>query len=335
MKIVHTADWHIGATKKLLPEDYLQRQIGSISTLFEAAHALDGVLVVSGDVFHNKHVSEAERNAFLDTVESWDRKGVRSYFINGNHDIIDVHSTTLDSLAILSRRLTNTTVATLQPAIHTLDEGVTLLLFPPACRHDLDSAESMARVRTWTVKASKSKPLIVATHAQVAGAVSETGHVFTDGAKLGDKRVAYWALGDIHRFQQVAKNAYYPGNPVHHRWGEDAGPEKGYIVYDTEACTVEHVPIESRRLLTTTSTKGLNADDWYRLRTDKPPKVMPPNVLEVVPADRAGKLVELATRLDALTGTEDPLEGLADILADSGLSEDQVRQGLKLARSAL
>lgn len=335
MKIVHTADWHIGATKKLLPEDYLQRQIDAIGTLFEAAHALDGVLVVSGDVFHNKHVTEAERNALLDTVESWDRKGVRSYFINGNHDIIDTQSTTLDSLAILSRRLTNTTVATLQPMLCTLDGGVTLLLFPPACRHDLDTSESMARVREWTVKAPKGKPLIVATHAQVAGAVSETGHVFTDGAKLGDKRVSYWALGDIHRFQKIAKNAYYPGNPVHHRWGEDSGPEKGYIVYDTDAEKVEHVTVESRRLLTVTEVKGLDALHWYRLRSDKPPKVMPQNVLEVVPLDRSGKLEELASKLDALTGTEDPLEGLAEILADSGLSEDKVRQGLKLARSAM
>lgn len=232
MRFLHSADLHVGSLRSLLPADYLARSAVALAEIHAVAkRERVSAIVIAGDVFHFKSVREAERNLVLDWLDGLDRDGIRVLAINGNHDILgEGQGTTLRSAAIIARRLPSCTVAESGPVTVKV-AGATFALIPPERRHDLSTSESCRRINAY-LNENKLSDAVVVTHLTVAGCKTETGYVMTEGAKIGSKRVLYWALGDIHRMQAVAPNAYYPGNPLHHRWGEQ-GP-KGVLIVDTE-----------------------------------------------------------------------------------------------------
>ena len=233
MKFVHTADWHIGANRRMLPNRrYLDRQMAAIEEIFDyAEQTADGRVVIAGDVFDRKNVLEVERNALLNVLERKERQGFRIVLINGNHDILETDRTSLKPILIFRRRLPGVVVASCKPRIVDLD-GTTFVLYPPWARHCLDSAKAHKELRTY-LRQEKVEDAVLVTHLSVSGAKTETGYVLEGGAQLRSKRIAYWCLGDVHRMQTAGRpNAWYSGNPCHHKWGEDA--DKGVLLVDTE-----------------------------------------------------------------------------------------------------
>ncbi len=89
MRFIHTADWHIGALRSGLPDDYLARAYDMIEQIIKVTkEQSDGVLVVAGDLFHHKIVTDAERNLLLKALLKMERMGIFTLMINGNHDIV-------------------------------------------------------------------------------------------------------------------------------------------------------------------------------------------------------------------------------------------------------
>jgi DNA repair exonuclease SbcCD nuclease subunit len=233
VRFLHTADWHIGSGRSKLPDgEYLNRQMTALRELVSVAEQFaDGVILVSGDIFDRKLVLEPERNAFLTLIDQGVCDGITWLIANGNHDITEDGLTNLRTLSIMARNMKNVHVAELYPKLVVV-KGTTFLLYPPWERGSLDSADAQDEINRFLVKKDCSG-VVVSTHFSVSGSLTETGYKMQSGTALrGSKRVAYWALGDIHRCQQVAKNAWYSGNPLDHRWGEKGA--KGCLIVDTD-----------------------------------------------------------------------------------------------------
>lgn len=295
MKFLHTADLHVGALRNLIPADYITRSATALAEIHAIARRLDvRCLVVSGDLLHFKSVREAERNLVMEWLCTLSEDGIRVLAINGNHDILgEGQGTTLRPVSMLAKRLDQCTVVESEPTL-VKHAGVTFALVPPQRRHDLSTTESCRRINAY-LNENKLSDAVVVTHLTVAGCKTETGHMMAEGAKIGSKRVRYWALGDIHRMQSVSANAYYPGNPLHHRWGEQG--KKGVLVVDTEApeSPVFVTMKAATPLLTCHGSKSLaetvaKAPNSY-IRLVAPyqdvPSVLPAQVLAVEPL-RAG-----------------------------------------------
>lgn len=298
-----------------------------------AARKTDGVVLVAGDVFDAKNVSELERNSVMRFIEKQDRAGMTTIMLNGNHDLLATGKTSLEPLRILAKRLKHTTVVECEIQ-KVVVEGTTFVLCPPVDRHQ-PMAEVFAKLAEY-LEQNKIKKCVVSAHFGVDGALTETGYSVT-GEKLPNlKAVAYWALGDIHRFQKVAPRAFYPGNPLAHKWGEN--PDKGCLIVDTDdpgnptfvrlnkaphLLKVDHLPEEKPdnclvKVLVAPSETAV-MPEWV-------------SATEIVTTNSHEEVVR-AIEKTRLNG--DVLEGLEGILRNRDLTDPEIEWCLQTARKML
>ncbi len=88
MKILHSADWHLG-TKNIKLPPYQQQcmkeeRLIAVQNLFENAYSqgYDAILIC-GDLFHSKSVTQKLANTFFRAVEDFARPVI---YVEGNHD---------------------------------------------------------------------------------------------------------------------------------------------------------------------------------------------------------------------------------------------------------
>ena len=86
MKILHTADWHLGA--KIEGKDRLAEQEKILNEIAQIADDYDvSGVIIAGDVFHNKMPSGEAEDLFFKAVEKLSDNGNRLVFVlSGNHD---------------------------------------------------------------------------------------------------------------------------------------------------------------------------------------------------------------------------------------------------------
>ncbi len=88
MKLLHTADLHLGAlNKRLTPTKATavkDEQILQIGDFFEYAkqNSVEAILI-SGDLFHNKIIPLKTQKVFFDYVRN---SGIKTFYLRGNHD---------------------------------------------------------------------------------------------------------------------------------------------------------------------------------------------------------------------------------------------------------
>jgi len=98
MKLLHTADLHVGDSRNL--PGYLERQRTMLEWLTRMAieHKVDAFLI-AGDIFDAKHVLPRERDMFQEWLLDNDKAGRDHDFMtvmtNGNHDEIETGYTHL------------------------------------------------------------------------------------------------------------------------------------------------------------------------------------------------------------------------------------------------
>jgi len=88
-RILHTADWHLGKelNGKSCQEEH-RRFLGWLVKKVQDSHA--DALVVSGDIFDHKAVSNASRKDYVDLIDRLcELKGVEIFLIAGNQDSAD------------------------------------------------------------------------------------------------------------------------------------------------------------------------------------------------------------------------------------------------------
>jgi len=319
MRILHTADWHLG---KLFHQRHLTE---------DQAHALDGMLelaerlrpdlvVVAGDVF-DRAVPPAEAVELLDRVLSRLilELGIGVAMIPGNHDDparLGFGSRLMESAGLLVAAEPGT-----PPFLLEDEHGpVAVALLP--YRHPVEVAHALE------VEAGDHHAALAALVAAVRGRIPEgvrsvaVAHAWVTGGRVGESErpltlggagevpaevfegFSYVALGHLHRPQEVGgERLHYPGSLLPYHFSE-AGGERGCTLVELDgsgAVRLErHVlePLRGFRVvrgLFDELVGGEACEDWVQVQLEDREPVLDaaarlrerfPNLLAVVPVHR-------------------------------------------------
>jgi len=293
MKFVHTADLHVGANRSL--PNYLGRQEEMLDSIFDVAydHNID-VVVVAGDVFDDPDTTtQAERELVKRKLLEYDSAGFTILVIPGNHDLVDATGyTSLHYLSLLHRHgKFNSSCVTETTSYVRIRDTVFCLLCHRKHHFKEDLAKAVRDFREASLEVSHSHFVVVA-HETIRGSMTDVK--MSDGSYFRlDKGedppdvslpVTYWALGDIHKPQQVAKAAYYSGSPLQTKFS-DSWP-RGCLVVDTDdPDNPKFVALSSNRLIKAGKDDIIPPNSyvaWTVKSKDEIPADLPSNVVKVV-----------------------------------------------------
>lgn len=254
MKLLHTADWHLG--KKLEGRDRLEEQKSVMNEICELADRHDADLVLAaGDIFDVYTPGAAAEELFYDSVLALSAGGRRAVVVvAGNHDDpqrlcaardlakrhnIFISGGCRDLFELPERAFAVRAIEAAPGALVFEKNGertaIALLPYPSDDRSFAVTDKELSydeKVQRWlnTELFSPDSLNLVLGHLFLAGSKAESGQreIEAGGSKAVGADVFsachYAALGHIHR-RQHAKNAYYPGSimPYHFDESNDKG----------------------------------------------------------------------------------------------------------------
>ena len=277
MKILHTADWHLGA--KLENRDRIEEQtriIQEISTIANENNV--SIVIIAGDIFHNSTPSAPAEDLFYKAIDSLSDNGNRLVFVlSGNHDdpqrlsackpLAQKHNilvaTELDCVDItktkLDGRVRITDAGKGYVRVKVADEECVISFLPFITEQKCISIAGKDNYND-SVKALAS---LGASHFSSETLNIFTSHLFVAGAKLGNadevkvgdvmavspssfpQNAHYIALGHLHRPQKIGNNIYYSGSATELRF-KDSVPCVIILEGNKKGVTnVFEVPIKS------------------------------------------------------------------------------------------
>lgn len=250
MKVLHTADWHLGIDLHKMPlrddqRDFV-RQLEEIIVEEEV-----DVMLVAGDIYDTTLASREAIELYNEIMTMVCLKHKKQVIvIAGNHD----SSTRLASCADLLAPMGLHIFGKIEGKVKGLRIGDTLF-YPIPFFHtdtvrniyetDVRNEEEAYRVICEDLRSSfqSGDTHIALAHAFMSGAnVCDSDRFANVG---GSDQISssvfegfdYVALGHLHRFQQVGKHVRYSGSPLPYSFSE-ANQEKRVILYDTLSKTV-------------------------------------------------------------------------------------------------
>lgn len=325
-RIVHTSDWHLGATLEGLSREedhqlFLEWLEGAL-----VEHGAE-VLVIAGDVFDQAQPSaEAQRHyyGFLRRVAGKVRQVV---VVGGNHDSpsrLDAPQEVLSALnvhvvggvsadrATWERCLCEVDGAGARPAcviaavpfVHEFRLGVKTALrgedeirasfteaFGGFYRHLADCAEARAH----------GAPILATGHLAAEGAqrgdapadIHMIGNIGALSPSIFDQRYCYVALGHVHRSYRVKDSrAWYSGTPVPLGIAEASAPRR-VLLFDTDHPSAEPTAIQVPAFRMLTKLRGTVDDVSSAIAALTWETPLAPFVYTEVEVDRYGASVEL------------------------------------------
>ncbi|MFM2169626.1 MAG: hypothetical protein RIS79_3997 [Verrucomicrobiota bacterium] len=255
MRILHTADWHLGA--RLIERDRLAEHAAFVDWLIDTLRSekIDALLL-SGDVFDAAHPPQDAVALYFDFLKRLaDLKTVKAIITGGNHD----SASHLNAPRDLLRRF-DVHVFGHAGAENLVDLGGCVVAAVPFLRErDLRQAtagETISSVHEQVRSAirdhyaaqfaaartlAQERTVIAMGHLTVLGATTSDserdihiGNLGSVGADIFDG-FDYTALGHLHRPQRVAGNETirYSGSPIPLSFSE-AADAKSIVILDTE-----------------------------------------------------------------------------------------------------
>ncbi len=279
MRILHTADWHVG--NELLGIDRQEETGKLLDELYEHAvrESVD-LLLVAGDLFDNPLPASWATKMVYDFFSRLAHAGIRSLVLAGNHDgrtleppknLLALGQVTVyekpagDAVLRFRSRRDEPVVVIALPYPHER-----LLMDLKTAGDDLRGQyiERVSQLLRYLSQQADIDALNVFTsHLMIAGArISETerpGTVlpfFSIPPQNLPPNVHYVALGHVHRHQQVVQTpaqTFYSGSLFRLNFGE-TGIEKGFYLVDIERIrtNAQFVPLQSALpLWTVTATQ--------------------------------------------------------------------------------
>ena len=273
MRILHTADWHLGA--RLVERDRLPEHAAFLDWLIETLRGekIDALLL-SGDVFDAANPPQDAVGLYFDFLKRLaDLRTVKAVITGGNHD----SASHLNAPRELLKRFEVHVFG--HAGENVVDLGEVIVAAVPFLRErDLRQAavgEAMTDVQSQVRAAIRDHyaaqlsacralagkhPVIAMGHLTVLGATTSDSerdiHIGNLGAVGADvfAGFGYTALGHLHKPQKVAglENVRYSGSPVALSFSE-AADKKSVVVLDTEGMKIETLSIPATRLLTRVS----------------------------------------------------------------------------------
>lgn len=270
MRILHTADWHLGA--RLVERDRLPEHAAFIDWLIDTLRRekIDALLL-SGDVFDAANPPQDAVALYFDFLKRLaDLKTVKAVITGGNHD----SASHLNAPRELLRRFDVHVFGHAGENIVDLGDAVVAAV-PFLRERDLRQAaagETMGEVHqqvTGAIRAhytaqleaarvlAKKRPVIAMGHLTVLGATTSDSerdiHIGNLGAVGADIFTGfdYTALGHLHRPQRVAGNetVRYSGSPIPLSFSE-ASDVKSVVIVDTQGMKIELPAVPVMRVLT-------------------------------------------------------------------------------------
>ena len=349
-KILHTADLHVGDSRSL--PDYLVRQEKMLAEITRIAIDQEvDVVVIAGDVCDAKRMFEREKDMLLKWMVEHDRAGEKhdfwSIFMSGNHDEIESSYTHLRPHKILAdySMFKRTYVVEGQPQLIGPIKDQAWFAVLPAPTHRYEGEEindTVAALRKSLIKKLEAKDksikdvyFVAMIHEAVDGAVNEIGtHRTRKGPTISQGiGVTYWALGDIHKpFQKILPNAWYPGSPIQHDFG-DVSQERGVLVVDLDHPEdPKKVLVEGIVPLVTVTEVPREWPKDQIIRFEGKPQeisetVFPSNVVGFKPVVGDVKIM-------VNTEGDDLLDGIDEVFRDHRIPEELQESVVKVIREA-
>lgn len=284
MKIIHTADWHLGKQlhKYSLEEDHHLL----LDWLAETIHQRKiDLLLVSGDIFDTAFPSNAALNQYYQFLQKLIGCSCKVVITGGNHDSPGVLNAPKQILDYLHIKITGCVPDEHATALFAFEElGVAVAAIPFLRETDLRRSVSgqtydnrLEAIRTG-IKAHYQSFLQLHQQKHPHLSLIGMGHLYVNGASMntlaesereihtvgglpvfgtGDfpEGYDYIALGHIHKPQSLAPHIRYSGSPIPLSFSERDNPN--YIVeltYDNgKLQTIEQLPIPAFRELKTFS----------------------------------------------------------------------------------
>jgi exonuclease SbcD len=268
MRILHTADWHLGA--RLVERDRLLEHERFLDWLLDTLRAekIDALLV-SGDVFDAANPPQDAVALYFDFLKRLaDLKTVQAVITGGNHDsashlnaprellkrfdvhvfghagetnVVDLGGAVVAAVPFLRERdLRQATAGETITAVHEQLRA--------AIRAHYATQLAACRQR------AQGRPVIAMGHLTVLGATTSDSerdiHIGNLGAVGADlfEGFDYTALGHLHRPQKVAslETIRYSGSPIALSFSE-AADKKSVVVLDTQGMNIETLAIPTTR----------------------------------------------------------------------------------------
>jgi DNA repair exonuclease SbcCD nuclease subunit len=212
--ILHTADWHLGASNA--PPVYQQQAIPSLIK-FAKEHGAEYILCV-GDIFDKPNPNQEQLVQLLDLIA--DNKDIYFIFTVGNHDYVNKSCIrhNLEYLKVIEEKI--------QP-----DSNFTLI-HPNYTTQFENFAVGVMSGWDSTHKFKESDLVsILAWHGTVPSLCFSGNKVSDNKAKktldaesiLRSCGASYLALGDIHKHMKISDRCWYPGPPVQKAYSDEAG----------------------------------------------------------------------------------------------------------------
>ena len=309
MKILHTADWHVGRTLRGRSRADEHRAVLDEIVAVAEEEAVDLVLV-AGDQFDRAVPTPESEQIVYDALLRLAGTGAHVVVIAGNHD----HPARLAALGPLLKLANVTTAAFVRApnkggvVRHTTNSGETacIALFPFQSKRGIVKAEALMgedpddhqkeysdRCRRIAAalcgEFSGDTVNLLVAHLTVVGAAAGGGergaHIFDYyvPADIFPETAHYVALGHIHRPQRIGGRCpiRYAGSPFAMDFGETHG-EHCVMVVEAEAGSPAHVrrvPLAAGRALSTirgrahdiAALAGTTGDDYLRVIVEEPP----------------------------------------------------------------
>jgi exonuclease SbcD len=284
MKIIHTADWHIGQTffdydrkaEHIRFLEWLKKQIGELRI---------DLLLIAGDVFDSPNPSAESQRIYYHFLRdiTAENPGLQIIIIAGNHDSaarLEAPNPLLESMNVSVRGIikrTNEGGIDFDQLIIPLCKGGYCLAVPYLRQGDYPDADSYTQgvqkmYETLYERAKDRKgPVIAMGHLQVVGSeISENDRsertiigglecISPDSFAEG---IAYTALGHLHRAQRVSgrENVRYSGAPLPMSFAEKRNRQGVTFIELTDSVRIERIEYEAPVKLLSIPAKPMPLD---------------------------------------------------------------------------
>jgi exonuclease SbcD len=310
VKILHTADWHVGKVLKGHPRIEEHRAV--LRELFAAArtHDVDAV-IVAGDLFDTSAPTPEAQSLVLNALMALRGDGRDVVVLAGNHDnpqLLEVYRPVLGklglhvvgafrrpdaggTLAFTARSGEPVRLAVLPFLSHRYVVRAAEVLTGTAAEHNRDYAARISELMGALTDGFQSDTVnLVTTHGTLPGGA------FGGGEREAQSIFSYYfeptafppstqyaALGHLHRRQQIPGPCpiWYSGSPIAVDFGEEGNTPGALLVEVTPGrpAVVEELTFGSARKLRTVrgTLEQLEAlepgDDWLKVIVEEKPRV--------------------------------------------------------------
>ena len=260
MKLLHTADWHLGKT--LNGVNLIDDQEHIIKEIFKVVDdAKPDAILIAGDVYDRADPSTDAIDLFDEIIFKLTMKKIPVLCIAGNHD--SAERLNFGSRLFANKNFFITARACENKNIALNDEfgEVYFSLIPYFDPAEIKADERLTFNAANKIYLDRAREQIPAGKRSVAVA-----HVFIDGGEESDSErkfvgttgkvnpeifsgYDYVALGHLHKHQQMTKNIFYSGSPLKYS-AKESNHVKGVTLVELDAegfARAENIPLTPLR----------------------------------------------------------------------------------------